>query len=231
MKKLFILSVFTINLNVCCAQTPKNTNERFIQFVRSFETNTSTDIIDFEHMIRVVSPSYRMTKEEALEFVYHSTDTTVLYCNEHDISNETEEYFGVVTDLYLPLKWQKVDMEKFVFIMYISYECQNPDDFFYSFLTLSIIDNGFNVKDSIIVSKNNGFEFELSGLLNPKNGKVFLLYKSKGKDIQDTHKTYMYEVDEKSLKFKLVKEGNISRNIYTNNLISVIEKLEWDDFF
>jgi hypothetical protein len=234
MKKYLALIFVILTLNTSYAQSiKKNSNTKFINFVNSFKEETNTSIFDFRRIINNKAP---MSKEEALEFVYHTDDTTKLYCVEFDYSNETEEFRGILgTFLWLPNKCLRINMEDYFFIAYNSYKCQNKcldklydcflNDHYDCFLTLCIVDKGFNLRDSLFVCNDDGYDSFVKGLLNPQNGKVFL------NNLENKDKNaYLYIVN-KNLKFELVKKGNISNDTYTDDLMSVLEKLEWKKFF
>jgi hypothetical protein len=232
MKKILFISIlFIFQFNEGCAQVSKNQNERFVRFVRSFESSKDENFINFGKINNISSLEKNMTKEEALEFVYHTDDTSKLYCNEYIFSMETEEVFGVSTELTLPQKWQKVDMEKYIFIMYTSYSCQNPDERFKWFLTLCIVDNNFNVKDSLTVFRGYEIDFDITGLLNPKNGKIFLLHTFADWDKKASHDAYIYAVNKETLKFEVIQKGSVEKRTDTSNLMDVLEKIGWNKYF
>jgi hypothetical protein len=236
MRKFAVLMLNVLTLNMGCAQSvEKNNDTEFIDFVKYFKKESKSDIIDFRKTINVKAP---MLKEEALKFVYHTEDTTKLYCLWFDYSNENEEVRGILgANLYLPNRCLKIDMGNYFFIAYNSYQCANscPDpnnlrdcflnEEFYVFLTLCVVDKGFNLRDSMIVCKENDYDFFIEGLLNPKNGKFFL------HNTYDKHDARIYEVNKKTLEFEVVEKGNVGEETSTNDLIKVLEELGWAELF
>ena len=227
-KMLLLLNVLMFNIGF--AQTLQNSNERFIKFVNSFKEYTNTEIIDFtqidiERLTKKDSITTQMTKDETLEFVYKTKDTTKLYCNQYDFSSETEEIFGISTELYLPYKYIRINMGKYSLIVYSFYDCQYPDKDFKLFLNLCIVDDEFNLRDSIIVyEEGRDRPSHIKGLLNPKNSKLFLINSVLKGGLVDMHKLYMYRVNDKTMKFELIKESHLAKGINTSNLINVLEK-------
>jgi hypothetical protein len=154
-----------------------------------------------------------------------------LYCIEESFSNETEEVFGIDTSIYLPSKIIKIDMGKYLFIIYNFYECQEPDKEFNMFLNLCIVDYNFNLSDSIIVYKDDGYNPHIRGFLNPRNGKILLLNSILKGGLTDMYRAYIYEVNEGKLRFEILKEDSLDKNTDTSNLITVLEKLDWEEYF
>jgi hypothetical protein len=229
----------------CAQSVTKNSDTKFIDFVNSFKEETKSDIIDLRRTIGNEAP---VSKEEALEFVYHTADTTKLYCVDFDYSNENEEFRGIIgASLYLPDKCLKIDMEDYFFIAYNSYQCINnidncpdPNDLrdcflnekFKCFLTLCVVDKGFNLRDSMLVCMEDELSnFDIAGLLNPNNSEIFLFYTSMSREKPDMYKACMYEVNKKNLKFEIVKKGYVGKDIYTDDLMKVLEKLGWKESF
>jgi hypothetical protein len=108
---IIILSMFILNTG-CAQTTTKNQDSKFIDFVNSFEEEKSNDVFDLGRII-YNNKKTPMTEDEALSFVYSTEDTTVLYCTEYSISQETEEVMGINTYLYLPDKYFKIEKENF----------------------------------------------------------------------------------------------------------------------
>jgi hypothetical protein len=239
MKKYFVLILSVLTLNTSCAQrVGKNTDSDFINFVNSFKEEKKSDIIDFRKIKQNKAP---MSKAEALKYVYHTNDTTKLYCVEFDYSNETEEFRGIIgASLWLPNKCLKIDMENYFIIAYNSYHCINninncPDpnnlrhcflnEDFNVFLTLCIVDKEYNLKDSMLVCKDDGeLNYFVSGLLNPHNSKIFL-----SKIENNGNMAYIYIVN-KDFKFECIKESNVSE-ASSADFNEILEELGWVNEF
>jgi hypothetical protein len=236
MNKYFVLILSALTFNVSFAQSiKKNDDIKYVDFVESFKGGEKSGIIDFRRTIQIKAP---MSKDDALKYVYHTGDTTKLYCIEFNYSNENEEFIGIIgSELYLPDKCLKIDMGDYFFIAYNSYQCANscpdPDKLrecfenenFNVFLTLCIVDKGYNIRDSMLVCNDDGYDSFVKGLLNPSKGKVFLIKNENRKEI-----AHFYIVG-RDLKFKVVKEREIDENISTDNLIGLLEKLGWKESF
>lgn len=227
MKTKLTLILYILIFNVGCAQNNNmTTNQKFIAFIKSFKKTNSTEILDFRQVIFLKNP---MTKEEALNFVYHSYDTTRLYCRSYIFSMETEKISGINTYLSLPDKSLLIDMEKYYFVAYNSYDGYELDKASNTFLHILIVDKNYNIKDSLLAYHNIGRydwdEDKITGLLNPTNGKVFLLNLT----LKNSKMAYMYEVNKETLKFELIKEEKIDN--YTYDLFDMLDKLEWDITF
>jgi AAA+ ATPase superfamily predicted ATPase len=240
MKKYLVVILNILILNVGYAQTlSKNINMEFIDFVNSFDKEKTNEILDFGYVVKKNKP---MTKEEALEFVYRSDDTTKLYCEEKIFSMETEEIFGTFMETYFPNKCLRIDMADYFLIVYSSYQCADPmgpQDLSSNFLHVLILDMGFNVRDSMIVYLGDGYGNSIiTGLLNPVNSKIFLIQPFQNifnKTMLEINRiriiekhAIIYIVDE-NLKFKVEREDDIVPR--GNDLMKVLEKLGWKDLF
>lgn len=231
---ILILSALTLNMS-CAQSVEKNRNIKFIRFVNSFKEEIKSNIIDFRKIINNKDP---MSKEEVLEFVYHTDDTTKLYCVEFNYSNENEKFRGILgAFLWLPDKCLKINMENYFLIAYNSYECPNrcpnPNDAYDCFvnarynksLILCIVDTQYVKKDSMIVYMEDDVDYSIAGLLNPQNGKIFLYKMDNGR------KVYMYEINKTTLKFESIRKENLSSDMFYDDLMKVLEKLNWKGFF
>jgi hypothetical protein len=210
----------TLFLNIGCAQTMiKTQKEKFIDFVNSFEKEKSENILKFGKVIQKEKP---MTKEEALDFVYHTDDTTVLYCTDAIFSMETEKITGYYESLYMPDKSLLIDMQHYFLMGYTSFECKdvNPSNFTnIQYLHLFIINKGYEVQDSLMAYRGDAYEAQIKGLLNPQNGKIF---------VRTNDKSAIYIVD-KNLKFKRERESNkVPRYDDLNRVLSI---LGWEEYF
>ena len=215
---IIILSMFILNTG-CTQTTTKNQDAKFIEFINSFEKEKSKNILKFS---RIVQNKNRMTKEEALRFVYHTDDTTVLYCTAVVFSMETEKITGYYEELHMPDKSLLVDMQHYFLAGYTSFECRaaNPSNFSdIQYLHLFIINKGYEVQDSLMVCKGDAYENMVSGLLNPQNGKIFTLEESKAT---------IYVIN-KDLKFEVERERNDAP--ITNDFMKVLRILGWEKYF
>jgi hypothetical protein len=157
---------------VGCAQTAtKNQDAKFIDFINSFEEIKSNEVLNFGKMM--YNEKKPMTKDEALSFVYNTKDTTALYCTEISISQETEKVTAIYTSLYLPNKYFRIEKANYFLIGYSSYKCGNYG-WAGRFIHLLIIDKQYNIVDKLLVYEDDGDSSDITGLLNPENGKIFI---------------------------------------------------------
>jgi hypothetical protein len=229
---IIILSMFI--LNVGCAQTTKkNQDAKFIDFINSFYEEKSDEILDLEEIKYNMKRRTPMTKDEALSFVYNTEDTTALYCVQEIFNMETEEILGEHTSLYLPDKYFRIEKENYFLLCYSYYECNGRYGQITSFIHCSIVDKNYNITDKLlVVNCDYTDECNIRSLLNPTNSKIFLLHTFATWDKQhETHKAYMYEVDNSTLKFRLIKEDDVKKGVDTGNLRSVLNGLSWQDVF
>lgn len=222
MKNYLVFILSTLILCASCVQSvKKNPDAKFIDFINSFEEIKTSDILCLEEehsgKKRLYNP---MTKEEALSFVYKTSDTTVLYCN------YAQRFGNDYTELTLPDKCFKIKIDDYFLIAYSSFKCQNSNDY-HRLMTLCIVDSGFNMRDCMLVIDYTSYYPAMSGLLNAKNGKIFINKIENGK-----RKGLMYKINE-DLKFELIKEGEVvaRTEAFCDGLKKDIENLKWEDFF
>jgi hypothetical protein len=221
MRKSLIIILSMFILNVGCSQTTKNQDTKFIEFVNSFEEEKNDEVLNFSYLkygrYNKIKP---MTKNEALSFVYQTEDTMALYCAEKSFSMDTEEVFGIDTSLYLPDKYFKIERENYFLLCYSSYKCDINNGYPQGFIYLWLIDTNYNITDKLLVYEEKGDWNYISGLLNPKNGKLF---------VSGRYKSTMYIIDESSLTFKVKKESNEIKDIeYSSH---ALKDLDWEEYF
>jgi hypothetical protein len=165
-----------------------------------------------------------MSSKEAINFVYHG-DSTRLYCTEL-ILEESEKIVGEINTLLLPQKCFRINTEQYYLIGYTSYQCYSVmDNITWDMIEISlnmiVVDKHYNIQDSMVVYKGNDFYSGIKGLLNPVNGKIFLLREKHG---------YLYIINPQKLKFELIKDQD---NVVgaTDDLSKVIDRLEWKEDF
>jgi hypothetical protein len=127
-------------------------------------------------------------------------------------------------------------MGNYFFIAYNSYKCINSlpaqnklresflNEDFNIYLTLCIVDKGYNLRNSILVCKDDGYEYDISGVINPRNGKLFLHTST-----TDGRKAYIYTVNE-DLSFEIIKEEALNIDSH-DDLMKILEMLEWKELF
>src|SRR6218665_1400055 len=165
MKQTLLVLSIVILINSGCAQPAE-----FKKFVDSFKREKKDQILDIGIVVQTSNP---MTKREALLYVYQG-DTTKLSCNQKIFNMETEIVEGISRSLNLPSKCLRLDMDNYCLIAYTSDDCQNPDETHTFFLNMEIIDKNYKIQDTLIVHKGTEYDWEISGLINPRNGKMFI---------------------------------------------------------
>jgi hypothetical protein len=218
MKRILILFYSTLIISCGYAQNPN-----FIKYINSYKEEKPDNILNFAKVAQI---NRQMTKEDALEFVYDG-DTAKLHCKQKIFNMETEKVEGISQELYLPSKCLRINMDNYFLIAYSSYLCQNPNELLKVVLNLSIVDRNFKIRDNMLVYKGSDYEAEITGLLNPNTGKVFLLG-----DIQNIKRkqAYIYKINNETLKFELIEEeSNITGT--TDNLTKLLDLLEWNETF
>jgi hypothetical protein len=219
MKYIQVALFIILSINTCNSQ-----NSDYIKYIDSFKKEERANII--LKFGRIVQVNNQMTKEEALAFVYKG-DSTKLFCNQNIFNMETEKVEGISRDLYLPNKCIRLDMGNYFLIAYSSYQCNNPNEKLKILLTLSIINKKYEKKDELLVYKRNEYESELTGLLNPINGQIFVI----GNINNETAKqAFIYKINNIGMQFEPIKEeNNITQN--TDDLIQMLDILGWKEIF
>lgn len=167
-------------LSVQCVSCTKAQTSRLSDYADGFPIVVFEDVIYFES---IVNQSKKMTKQEALDFVYYG-DTSRLSCSEKVINMENEREFSIVRELYMPEKCFKLQLNSGLLISYTSYDCQNINRPLFRNLIFSLYDRNWTKTDSLIVYRADEYDFELTGLLSRKNDRIFLLGKTKANSFQ-----------------------------------------------
>jgi hypothetical protein len=205
---------------VTCAQNKQEKdgdNERYANFVNSFREDNSIEIKNFRKLS--FSKDY-IDKIDATQFIYNG-DSTKLYCVESYYSDETEESGVLGTFLWLPSKSLRINFDKYYLIAYTYYQCQDDD---YTYMNLDIVDKNYNKKDSMIIYKGDEYDSEILGCFNSNSNKIFLLKTENGKQ------AFLYSIS-KDLHFEIIKESLLPTNTDIDNLMQVLEILEWKEYF
>jgi hypothetical protein len=192
------------------------------EFIDSFRKSKKEELISFG---RLINWDNQMTKQEALDYVYNG-DTSRLYCIQKIFNMETEKTEGVSRDIYLPNKSLRIDGENYILIATTSFECQNINEMVKVKLTLSLIDNNYNLKDTMLVYEGNDYDYKISGLLNTSNGKAFIT----GYEKETGRYAKLIKINLEILKFEVVRE-KIHADISSENWEKELEKLGWYEEF
>ena len=195
----------------------------YVEYVNSFKENQAKKILDAGDIVQI---NNRMTKDEALAFVYKG-DTTKLYCNQKIFNMETEKVKGISRELYLPDKCMRIDMGTYILIANNSYKCQNPNELLLIFLTLTIVNKDYQPIDSLSIYKGSDYGPDITGLINPNNGKVFIFGKIKN---ISGRQAIIYKINPESFKFEtLIENDNFNGSI--DHLNKTLDMLGWSEIF
>lgn len=219
MNALTLLIVLTLIINTGCTQP-----SAYSEFINSFPEVNSNIIMKLGV---VVGTGPRMTAQESLAYVYEN-DSTKLFCRQKIFNMETEKVEGISTELYLPQKCLQIKTSKFILIGYSAFECQDPDKNIKQFLILNIIDtSNFQVTDSLLVYIGNDHDWYITGLINPRNNKIFIV-EQLGAKVFDAQ-AFIYRISE-DLKFEVEKQLKGIKKM-PDDLQKGIELLGWQEAF
>lgn len=219
MNRTFLIGVLIFSM--CSASSQ---NEPFKRYLDSFEETSKQGLGNFRVLL---NEGQSMTKEQAVEFVYKS-DTSKLYCHFQEFNMETEERGAFTTELYLPQKCLKLTTSKFTLVGYSTFKCENPDKLLEVFLTLKIINSkSLQTTDSILVYHGNEYDWQLTGLINPKNNKIFTVEQLGKREFNA--RASIYKINE-TLKFEVEKQQDGIKKLNAD-LEKGLEFLGWKEIF
>lgn len=205
--------------------------QSYEDYIRSFTKVERVSALDFE---RVIQNQNRMTKEEAIKFVYNG-DTSRIVCVSQNFNMITEQKGALVRSIRLPSKCLLLDMGDYFLVGFSSFDCQDPSKTQVVYLNLAVLSKTFKVMDRLIAYRET-YEFpDILGRINSKNGLIFLTgyLKTKVLDPSDpSRKVFgqILKVDKRSLKFELIKESSEMKGNYTN-LSKSLKSLGWEELF
>lgn len=219
MNRTFFIGVLIFSM--CSASSQ---NEPFKRYIDSFEETSKQRLGNFRMLL---NDGKNMTKEQAVEFVYQN-DTSKLYCHFQEFNMETEKRGAFTTELYLPQKCLKLTTSKFILIGYSTFKCENPDKLLEMFLTLKIVDSkSFQTTDSLVVYHGNEYDWQMTGLINPENNKIFTVEQLGKREFNA--RASIYKIND-ALKFEIEKQqGDIKK--MTDDLEKGLELLGWKEAF
>lgn len=222
---MFTVAIIILN-NPIFSQTKYNE-----EYVKSFPQMTRGNLIKFHFDFQ---KDKRMTREEALKFVYNG-DTTQLVCVREEYNMMTEKLLGISREERMPYKCMFLDMGDYLLIVNSSFDCHDPKKPQVAYLTLTVVNKEFKPTDALIVRREKYDMPEVLGELNSKNGMIFLVGFLKTKDVNPSDRTVpvhaaMLMVDKRSLKFKLLKESSGIKGNYTD-FPKTLKSLGWEEMF
>jgi hypothetical protein len=219
MNKIFFTAMLLFSM--CSASSQNNP---FKKYLDSFKESSKEQLSHFRSLL---NNGKNMTKEQAAEFVYQN-DTSRLYCHFQEFNMETEERGAFTRELYLPQKCLKLTTTNFILIGYSSFECSDPQKLSKVLLTIKLINSkSLNVTDSLVVYSGNEYDWEITGLINPQNYKIFTV-KEMGKRTSIAN-AIIYRVND-ALQFEIAKQQDNIENM-SDDLEKDIELLGWKEAF
>jgi hypothetical protein len=223
MKALFLLLTLSFLLNnmaYCQAKTNSNNND-FSKFIKSFPVQKSFEVLNFRVIALDVwkKKSMNISRGQALKYIYNN-DTAMLYCTSKSINQETEKIEAIFRTENFPKRCFRLDFENYQLVAYYYGLCQNPDEWQYSIIKILLIDTHHVVRDNMMVYKDDGYDSSITGLLNPINGKIFLLNERTG---------YVYRVNEQTLKFEVIEKD--VADFSTDDCMKALESFGWKEVF
>jgi len=202
-----------------CESYPQD--PEYTKYIQSFKATSADEIYDFG---RTVQTSNAMSTEEAVRYVYHG-DTSKLHCSQRIINMETEKDEGISRELYLPDKCMKIDQGSYLLIAYTSYQCRAVNETVKIKLILKTMTKNYLAVDSLVVYEGDDYDHEITGLLNPKAGKLVLAGHPDG---VDEPQAILYSIDN-NMKFKIEAKNKVRR--LRDDLNLLIKDLAWQELF
>jgi hypothetical protein len=192
------------------------------RFAMSFDEIDTDKIVRFGH---AADNGTNMTFEEALEHVYHG-DSTKLYCTQKVINMENERDFRISNDIYLPEKCFRLQRSKYSLIAHTQYNCSDPNTILMKQLSVKLLDSNYLVRDSLLVRNASDYDFELTGILNPRTCKIFIVWL----DDRKQKNAALYAIDELNAKFKKILSTQTAPRI-SDETVKDLEALGWQHNF
>ncbi|NJK96449.1 MAG: hypothetical protein HC905_17420 [Bacteroidales bacterium] len=111
-------------------------------------------------------------------------------------------------------------------LLILFFQCQNPNELLKVITVLMIVNKQYQICDKLLIYIGSDYGQDLTGLINPRNCKVFLYGISNDKNQSAT----IYKVNPDNLKFEKQQEDhNLNGNI--DDLNATIEMLGWESYF
>jgi hypothetical protein len=208
-------------LSFATAGCVKSQNAMTQQFLKTFRQIDSFEIVD---MAKVANEGVKMSKQEALAFVYGG-DEALLTCKQRVVNMETEKS-KIVEEVFLPEKCFLINRKDFFVIGHTYYQCEDMNKPIQRTLVLKTLDKDFAIVDSLVVNRADDYNFEITGLYNMKNDRIFCFGAMSASD----HDAAIFVVNKKTLVFErlMLKDGPV---IPKDDLMKIIKDLGWIDSF
>ena len=197
--------------------------EYTLDYIQSFDRIGSGQEIDFQWLY--YNRGKPMTVQEALDYVYNG-DTSRLHCIYEIFNMETEKVTGTARELFLPKKYFLVELDSCYLVANSSFLCENEYGLMEVSLILHVIGKDLELKSSLEVYRGTEYDFNLTGMINTANGRIFLtsFEKKSGSDAK------LLEMNQESLRYEVIKEKK-PVEMHSDNWKRELEKLGWYEDF
>mgnify|MGYP006943124990 FL=1 len=197
--------------------------EYTLDYIQSFDRIGSGQEIDFQWLY--YNRGKPMTVQEALDYVYNG-DTSRLHCIYEVFNMETEKVIGTARELFLPKKYFLVELDSCYLVANSSFLCENEYGLMEVSLILHVIGKDLELKSSLEVYRGTEYDFNLTGMINTANGRIFLtsFEKKSGSDAK------LLEMNQESLRYEVIKEKK-PVEMHSDNWKRELEKLGWYEDF
>ncbi len=197
--------------------------EYTLDYIQSFDRIGSGQEIDFQWLY--YNRGKPMTVQEALDYVYNG-DTSRLHCIYEVFNMETEKVIGTARELFLPKKYFLVELDSCYLVASSSFLCENKYGLMEGSIILHVIGKDLELKSSLEVYRGTEYDFNLTGMINTANGRIFLtsFEKKSGSDAK------LLEMNQESLRYEVIKEKK-PVEMHSDNWKRELEKLGWYEDF
>jgi len=197
--------------------------EYSMDYIQFFDRIGSGQEIDFQWLY--YNKGKPMTVQEALDYVYNG-DTSRLHCIYEIFNMETEKVTGTARELFLPKKYFLVELDSCYLVASSSVLCENKYGLMEESIILHVIGKDLELKSSLEVYRGTEYDFDLTGMINTANGRIFLtgLEKGSGKYAK------LLEINQESLRYEVIREKK-PVEMDSENWKRELEKLGWYEDF
>ena len=197
--------------------------EYSMDYIQFFDRIGSGQEIDFQWLY--YNRGKPMTVQEALDYVYNG-DTSRLHCIYEIFNMETEKVTGTARELFLPKKYFLVELDSCYLVASSSVLCENKYGLMEESIILHVIGKDLELKSSLEVYRGTEYDFNLTGMINTANGRIFLtsFEKKSGSDAK------LLEMNQESLRYEVIKEKK-PVEMHSDNWKRELEKLGWYEDF
>ena len=197
--------------------------EYSMDYIQSFDRIGSGQEISFRWLNH--NRGKPMTVQEALDYVYNG-DTSRLYCIYKVFNMETEKVISTYRELTLPEKYFLVELDSCYLVASSSVLCENKYGLIEESIILHVIGKDLELKSSLEVYRGTEYDFNLTGMINTANGRIFLtsFEKKSGSDAK------LLEMNQESLRYEVIKEKK-PVEMHSDNWKRELEKLGWYEDF